>query len=112
VVREEAVVDPSGMIYVRPDNAIVPSAGGIRYPETIHSALAGEKLPIAPIPPEVDFKPGEESVYAGKASYYSLRYGPYLIGMNLDLKRTFTLNTPDGPRAVAPRTTVVVKLTR
>jgi len=112
VVKEEAVVDPSGLTYQRPDNAIVPYAGGIRYPEQIHSALAGEKLPIAPIPSQVDFKPGEESVYAGKAAFYSLRYGPYLIGMNLDTRRTFTLNAPDGPRSVAPQTTVVVKLAK
>ena len=41
----------------------------------MHSAHAGEKLPIAKIPAGVKFKPGDERVYAGKAEFYTLRYG-------------------------------------
>ena len=40
---------------------------GPRYPVAMHSAHAGEKLPIAKIPAGVKFKSGDESVYAGKA---------------------------------------------
>jgi hypothetical protein len=56
--------------------------------------MAGEKLPIARIPAGIPFKPGDENVYAGRASFYVLRYGPYLIGMNTTTDRTFDLKLP------------------
>jgi hypothetical protein len=91
----------------------------------MHSAHAGEKLPIAKIPSDVRFRPGEESVYAGKANFYTLRYGDYLIGLNTTTDKTFELRPPAasasaidlvsgktvklaGPIPVAPRSTVVL----
>ena len=56
--------------------------GGLRYPGDLQSAHAGEKLPIAKIPADVPFQPGQENLYAGRALFYTLRYGDYLIGMN------------------------------
>ena len=128
VVREEAELEPGGMMFTRPDWTIYNGGnGGVRYPVELHSALAGETLPIAKIPEGVRFAPGDESVYAGKASFYTLRYGPYLIGMNLTKDRTFELKVPAGattahelvsqrtltfgaPLQVGPRSTVVLKL--
>ena len=95
VVREEVEFVPSGQFYTRPDWINFGFAsGGPRYPGEMHSAHAGEKLPIAKIPDGVKFKPGDESVYAGKGEFYTLRYGNYLIGMNLTADKTFELKTP------------------
>jgi hypothetical protein len=125
-VRQETTFEPSGLSYTRPDRVDFGFAnGGHKYPGGLHSAHAGEKLPIAKIPPGVAFKAGDESVYAGKGSFYTLRYGPYLIGMNCTKDKTFTLEVPASrakaidlvtnkpiaagkPFSVKPQTTVVL----
>ncbi|BCM94179.1 hypothetical protein IAD21_06082 [Abditibacteriota bacterium] len=96
VVSEESQFEPSGMMYTLPNWTNMDFGnGGFKYPgEELHSALAGEQIPIAKIPDGVDFKPGQESPYAGKAQFYTLRYGPYLIGMNTTPDKTFDLQTP------------------
>ena len=96
VVRESAEFTPSGLTYTRPDNIGGATPGGVHYPGLRHSAEAGEQLPIVQQPPGVSIRPGEESVYAGKADFYTLRYGDYLIGMNLSKGKTFVLPTPAG----------------
>jgi hypothetical protein len=127
VVHEDVQFTPSGEFYTRPDHINFGFAnGGPKYPVEIHSAHAGEKLPIAKIPDGVKFKPGDESVYAGKGDFYTLRYGDYLVGMNLTADKTFELKVPDAvfkepkelvsqkrlslaaPVNVAPRSTVVL----
>jgi len=97
VVREGVEFKRSGMLYARPDWTNMGFGnGGLRYPGDWHSAYAGEQLPIAEIPPGISFKPGQENVYAGKGDFYQLRYGPYLIGMNLTKNRDFDLKMPEG----------------
>lgn len=126
VVREEAEFEPGGQFYTRPDWVNFGFGnGGPKYPVAMHSAHAGEKLPIAKIPDGINFKPGSESVHAGKAEFYTLRYGDYLIGMNMTTGRTFELKPPVGaseakelvsgktvkfgaPLKVAPRSTLVL----
>ena len=71
------------------------------------------------------FKPGDENVYCGKAQFYMLRYGNYLIGMNMTTDKTFELTPPSdvskakelvsgkimklaAPLKVAPRSTAVL----
>ena len=126
VVREEAEFEASGLFYTRPDWVNFGFGnGGPKYPVVMHSAHTGETLPIAKIPAGVKFKPGDESVYAGKAEFYTLRYGNYLIGMNTGAEKTFELKPPVGageakelvsgktvkltaPLKVAPRSTVVL----
>lgn len=125
-VREDIEFTPSGMDYTRPDWTNHGFGnGGQRYPATFVSAHAGEKLPIAKIPAGIDFKPGDENTFAGRGDFYQLRYGPYLIAMNMSADKTFTLKAPDhggkmtnlvthkpvAPGSVgkvAPRTTVVI----
>ena len=100
VVRQDEQFEPSGMTYERPDWVNMGFGnGGMRYPGNDHSAIAGEKLPIAKIPAGVPFKPGDESVYAGRASFYILRYGPYLVGMNTTPDKTFDLKVPDDAKS-------------
>ena len=100
VVRQDEEFAPSGLTYTRPDWTNFDFAnGGPKYPEEFHSAHAGEKLPIAQIPAGVPFRPGDESPYAGRASFYKLRYGRYLVGMNATTDQTFDLAIPPGPAA-------------
>lgn len=125
VVAEETRFSPSDMTYTRPDWTNFDFGnGGIRYPGEHHSAHAGETQPIAQVPGDVPFKPGQESPYAGRGDFYTLEYGPYLIGLNMSASKAFDLAprrsqvggmelvsrkpiTSETPWHVAPRTTVV-----
>lgn len=127
VVGEAVQFTPSGDFYTRPDHINFGFAnGGPKFPVELHSASAGEKLPIAKVPDGVRFHPGDESVYAGKGDFYTLRYGSYLIGMNLTTDKMFDLKVPEAvinepmelvsqkrlspaaPVKVGPRSTVVL----
>jgi hypothetical protein len=126
VVHEDAQFQASGEFYTRPDYINFGFAnGGPKFPVAMHSANAGEQLPIAQVPAGVKFRPGDENVYAGKADFYTLRYGRYLVGMNMTTDKTFDLIAPpdSGPAKelvsgkvveagsslkVAPRSTVVL----
>lgn len=88
------IIDDSGMRYARPDWVNLGFWGTREWYSGIHSAHTGEELPIACIPEGVEFKPGDENTYAGKALFYQLDYGKYLIGMNSSLHRTYDLNVP------------------
>jgi hypothetical protein len=87
-VNEEIRFEPSGLFYTRPDNINSLAQGTRNFQEyaDIHSAHAGERLPIAKVPAGTNYKPGDESVYAGRGRFYVLRYGPYLIAMNMGAK--------------------------
>ena len=118
VVREETEFENSGMVYTRPDWTNFDfGTGGLRYPGGLHSAHAGEKLPIAKIPEGIAFKPGDESAFAVRGDFYRCQYGRYLIGMNTTTNRTFELNVPKnatalvGAAKVGPRSTSVIVLT-
>lgn len=125
-VHEDVQFEPSGKYFTRPNWINYAYAdGGPKYPVKMDSALAGEKLPIAKTPTDVAFKPGDENAFAGKAEFYALRYGNYLIGLNMTTDKTFELKTPpditeakelvskktvklDSPLKVGPRSTVVL----
>lgn len=127
-VQEDIQFTPSGVDYKRPDWTNFGFAnGGPRYPSTYVSAHAGEILPIAKIPDGVSFKPGQENLFAGRGDFYQLRYGSYLIAMNMSTDKTFEFKMPDHAGEirnlvstktvtvssvikVAPRTTVVLHL--
>jgi len=126
VVQVATKFTPSGLFYPRPDwVGCAFLKGEPKYPSGLHSATAGERLPIAKIPDGVKFKPGDENAHAGKGDFYTLRYGDYLIGMNLTTDQTFELTPPpgvteahelvsqtilklDAPLKVPPRSTVVL----
>lgn len=86
---------PSGLEYERPDwTNFGFGNGGPRYPKSYISAHAGEKLPIAQIPPGVDYQPGKENLHAGRGDFYQLRYGDYLIAINMSADKTSELKIP------------------
>jgi hypothetical protein len=132
IVKEEIRFTPSGQVYRRPSAVIFGFANGgshLKYPDGSLplSAHAGEELPIAAIPPGVPYKPGQESVFAGKGDFYLLRYGDYLIAMNTTADRTFEFDVPAdlagvrdlaqpeavpgeaGKRFVSPRQTIILR---
>ena len=95
VVREETKFVRSGLTWTRPDDIQILGAPWIpRYPVNTGSAEAGEELPVARIPAGISFHQGQESIYAGKGDFYTLRYGSYLIGMNLTKNQDFDLDVP------------------
>jgi len=100
-VREEIEFTPSGMEYTRPDwTNFGFGNGGPRYPSAYQSAHKGEKLPIAKIPEGIEFKAGQENPHAGRGDFYQLRYGSYLIAMNMSADKSFELKVPDHSGAV------------
>ena len=106
VVHVDERFEPSGQTYTKPDWTNFDfGGGGVRYPDGVHSALAGKVYPIAKIPEGVPFQPGQESPYAGRARFYTLRYGPYLIAMNAgDQPEAFDVPPSSGPiRELASR---------
>ncbi|MFT3845696.1 MAG: hypothetical protein QM725_11630 [Lacibacter sp.] len=88
--------DSSGLFYTIPDNTNFQFGnGGVKYPDGLHYALAGEKLPIAKIPEGIPYKAGQEHPLAGRADYYQLIYGNYFIAMNASLSKEFEVVIPD-----------------
>ncbi len=120
----ESQYTPSGMSYTRPNWTNMGFSGSRNFYTDVESAHTGEVLPIAKIPDGIKFKPGDESIFAGKADFYKMEYGNYLVGMNMAKDKSFDLNVPEGFSAatnlvtkakvktkvisVAPRTTVVL----
>ena len=95
VVHQQSQFTPSGMEYVERDRTNAAFGDWLpKYPGEWHSAHAGQILPIAKIPEGIAFKPGDENIYAGKADFYQLRYGPYFIAMNTTADKTFDLKVP------------------
>lgn len=126
VVHEQTVVDPSGHTWTRPEDTLGgsdPKFGKFAYPGGT-GATVGETLPIARYPDDVPPHYGDASPYAGKAEFYTLRYGPFIIAMNTTTGKSFDVTVPAGTamrelvsrRAVAagetlkvgPRSTVVL----
>lgn len=100
-VWQDVQFDDSGMTTTRDDRVVeAQTRRHERSKGDVKQAYEGEVLPIAKIPEGVNFKPGQESVYAGKGTFYAMRYGPYVIGMNMTKDRAFDLALPAGAKPV------------
>lgn len=126
-VRSQFEADSSGQEWTRPDIIDFERSGGFPPPgNKIHQAWRGEKLPIARRPADAT-RPeyGTWGPFVGKASFYSLRYGDYLVAINTTTDKTYELKPPaqasearelvsgkiirlTGPLKVGPLTTVVL----
>jgi len=96
-VRPDVEVINSGKTYVRPDWIDRLRDRGNPPPEDIHQAWAGETMPIAMRPDGASLpKYGDWGPFLGKAAFYSLRYGNYLIGMNTTENQSYALHVPPG----------------
>jgi hypothetical protein len=97
-VLSEAEVIDSGETYTRPDWIDRIRGRGITPPgQDIHQAWAGEVMPISKRPEDATSPAyGEWGPFVGKAAFYQLRYGDYLIGVNTTEDREYTLKVPEG----------------
>ena len=97
-IQSQFEVDTGGAIWTRPDIIDFERSGGFPPPgENIHQAWAGEKLPIAKRPPGVSQPAdGKWGPFVGKAAFYHLRYGNFLIGVNTTAETTRMLPVPAG----------------
>jgi hypothetical protein len=131
---EQVQFTPSGKYFVRPDDIDQVQFHGFIPPgNTIHNAYAGQKLPIPVLPRGYvmthghygPFPRGRYGPYLGRAAFYRLHYGPYLIGMNTTRHHTYMLQPVpgmngalnlttgkqliiSGPLAVKPRETLIL----
>jgi hypothetical protein len=72
-------------------------------------------------------KAGDSTPYAGRALFYVMRYGHYLVGMNSSTDHSYVLRAPagvteaqelvtgktlhiEGPLTIAPKSTVILYL--
>ena len=99
-VYEDVKYTPGGFTYKRPNRVNLFFSDARPFYPDVKSANEGEELPIAKIPEGIKFKPGQESVYAGKGDFYTLHYGKYLIGMNCSKDKVFDLVIPAGTKKV------------
>ncbi len=96
-VYEREEFTPDGETFIRPNN---PHINGFRFSvklpgdETITQAQAAEKLPVAKLPEGSTYESGQDNPYAGRADYYELRYGPYIVAINASADKTFELALP------------------
>lgn len=122
-------VESAGRDWIRPDVIDFERSGGMPPPgEDLHQAWRGEKLPMAKRPEGVSFPEyGKWGPFVGKASFYWLHYGDYIIAVNTTEDRSFDLPLPAGLQSaqdlvskktlslggglkVGPRSTVVLWL--
>ena len=99
-VCTEVKFTDSGLRYTRPDWVNLCYASWREWYEGVHSAHAGETLPIAQVPEGIKFKPGDENAYAGRADFYLLEYGNYVIGMNGSTDKVAELPVPSGRKII------------
>lgn len=96
-VKSRFEMTPSGEEWSRPDIVDFERSGGFPPPgEESHQAWRGEKLPIAKRPEGARHPAyGKWGPFVGKASFYWLRFGDYLIGLNTTEDKNYTLPTPE-----------------
>ena len=106
---EQVQFTPSGKYFVRPDDIDQVQFPGFIPPRNkIHNAYAGQKLPIPVLPRGYvmtnghygPFARGHYGPYLGRAAFYRLHYGAYLIGMNTSRHHTYMLKPARGMRRV------------
>ena len=98
---------PSGHEFIRPDYIDIMRGVGNPPPgEAIHQAWAGEKLPIQKRPDDATVPAyGDWGPFLGKADFYSLVYGNYVIGLNDSATKSYPLSLPEGVRSIKDLTT-------
>jgi hypothetical protein len=95
-------VNGTGRFWTRPDVVDFLRNGGFTPPgENIHQAWTGEKLPIAKRPDDAKLPAyGNWGPFVGKAAFYWIRYGDYLIGVNTTEGTTYELPVPEARGSV------------
>lgn len=122
-VFQDVKYTDSGLTYQRPPRVNLHFSDARDFYSGVESAHTGEILPIAKVPEGINYQPGWENIHAGRADFYTLRYGKYLIAMNTTTDRSYELEVPKAKKVldfptkqpvkelkltVEPRTTVVL----
>jgi hypothetical protein len=97
-VKSQFEVNSNGKVWTRPDVIDFERSGGFPPPgHKIHQAWQGEKLPVSKQPDDATQpRDGAWGPFVGKAAFYWLRYGDYLIGVNTTENNTYSLPVPTG----------------
>ncbi len=134
-MNEQCRFPSSGMYDIRKNWTDVNFRPGYTRQDHAQQAFAGQKMPIPVLPRGYKIRAGrngetsQEGPYLGRASFYRLHFGPYLIGMNTTKSGRYNLHIPpgvtqaedlstgrdikiDGPPVVKPQQTVVLYLRR
>ncbi|MDR3708206.1 MAG: hypothetical protein P4L33_07880 [Capsulimonadaceae bacterium] len=92
---------PSGHEYVRDDwTDIIRGVGNPPPGERLHQAWAGEKMPIQKRPDDAAVPTyGDWGPFLGRADFYSLVYGDYVIGLNTNAAKSYRLAVPKGAKS-------------
>jgi len=102
--KTEFEYEPSGVKpYIRPHWIDTIRTPGFPPPGTdFDQAWAGEQEPVAARPSDAQ-QPSYDGwgPFLGKASFYHLRYGDYLIGMNCSDSKTYELAVPDNRKSAS-----------
>lgn len=86
--------DASGNFWTRPDKVVLLKSDSFNKDYGLSLAEAGERVPLAKAPAGITIKPGEDSIYAGRAENIVLSYGGYTIAMNMSDSKPFTFEVP------------------
>jgi hypothetical protein len=96
-VHEHVLFPPSGMYNIRQNWTDVNFRYGYTRQDHAQQAFAGQKLPIPVLPHGYKIHSGrngetsQEGPYLGRASFYRLHYGHYLIAMNTSRRGLYHL---------------------
>jgi hypothetical protein len=96
-VRQDEEFQPSGETYTYKDWVNFGFGNGgvhIPYPKDMQQAMAGVTVPVAKTPDGVNFPPGEENPFAGRADFYLCRYGNFLVEMNSNKQAAHAVVVP------------------
>ena len=100
-VNEQVQFTPSGMYSIRPNWTDVNFRPGYTRQDHARQAFAGQKLPIPKLPRGYHIhanKNGQthaQGPYLGRAGFYRLRFGHYLIAVNTTESHTYKLAVPE-----------------
>jgi len=96
-VRISEVFDASGKMYTVPNMPNRP-VGGTAWDPLPGVVLdqTGDKLPQAVVPKGMTVNFGQQNPYVGRALFYVLQYGRYLIGMNASDDKSYGMHAPEG----------------
>ncbi|WP_242449558.1 fibronectin type III domain-containing protein [Dickeya fangzhongdai] len=91
-ILETTPIFRSAAVYARPNLIDMPEKTPYTPANPPGNAYAGELLPLGPVPADAS----SDDPFRGKADFYALRFGRYLMGINASISNSYALKTPVG----------------